>query len=222
MEDRYANVYGIDMPSRKELVAHGRTVPEISEDIGADLVVFQTLPDLVQSCSQFNPAISQFDCSVFTGEYITGGVDRSYLDHVESVRSDNVKNKAKSFGINPEVPLLGGQQSTTFPQNPLQSKPLNGLNGLEAYADSSVYGNGCSGPMSGAESLIGLAPSLEPPNLTNESSSANTNLGLASSFHSSMSLEEAVAAAHQFEEASERNAVESDGAHSEFEGHEFQ
>ncbi|BGP37878.1 amidophosphoribosyltransferase [Rhodotorula kratochvilovae] len=72
---RHPAVYGIDMPSRRELVAHGRTEEEISKYIGADLTIFQTLPDLVKACAQFNPDIQQFDCSVFTGEYVTGGVD---------------------------------------------------------------------------------------------------------------------------------------------------
>ncbi|KAI0067531.1 amidophosphoribosyltransferase [Artomyces pyxidatus] len=90
---RHSNVYGIDMPSRFELVAHGRTTEEIAEAIGADLVIFQTLPDLVASVRQFNPFITSFDCSVFTGEYVTGGVDAAYLDHLEQLRADNVKGK---------------------------------------------------------------------------------------------------------------------------------
>jgi amidophosphoribosyltransferase len=90
---RYPNVYGIDMPSRTELVAHGRTTEQVAEAIGADLVIFQTLPDLVASVRQLNPAIEQFECSVFSGEYVTGGVDAAYLDHLESVRSDNMKTK---------------------------------------------------------------------------------------------------------------------------------
>jgi amidophosphoribosyltransferase len=91
---RYPNVYGIDMPSRAELVAHGRTTDEVAEAIGADLVIFQTLPDLVASVRQVNPAIEQFECSVFSGEYVTGGVDDKYLDHLESIRSDNMKIKS--------------------------------------------------------------------------------------------------------------------------------
>jgi len=91
---RYPNVYGIDMPSRAELVAHGRTTDEIAEAIGADLVIFQTLPDLVASVRQLNPVIERFECSVFSGEYVTGGVDGVYLDHLESTRSDNMKIKA--------------------------------------------------------------------------------------------------------------------------------
>jgi amidophosphoribosyltransferase len=91
---RYPNVYGIDMPSRAELVAHGRTTEQVANAIGADLVIFQTLPDLVASVRQLNPSIEQFECSVFSGEYVTGGVDAQYLDHLESVRSDNMKTKA--------------------------------------------------------------------------------------------------------------------------------
>lgn len=83
------------MPSRAELVAYGRDTEEIAEAIGADLVIFQTLPDLVSSVRQFNTAIETFDCSVFTGEYITGGVDEEYLCGLEKLRGDNVQGKAQ-------------------------------------------------------------------------------------------------------------------------------
>lgn len=92
-DHRYSNVYGIDMPSRAELVAHNRTTEAIATAIGADLVIFQTLPDLISSVRQFNPAIERFDTSVFTGEYVTGGVDEVYLSHLESLRADNAKKK---------------------------------------------------------------------------------------------------------------------------------
>ncbi|KZP21228.1 amidophosphoribosyltransferase [Athelia psychrophila] len=88
---RFSNVYGIDMPSRVELVAHDRDTESIATAIGADLVIFQTLPDLIASVRQFNPSITTFDCSVFTGEYVTGGVDEAYLQHLEGLRADNVK-----------------------------------------------------------------------------------------------------------------------------------
>ena len=86
------------MPSRKELVAYGRDTEAIATAIGADLVIFQTLPDLVESVRQLNPCIEQFDCSVFTGDYVTGGVDEEYLQHVESLRADN--NRARSLNDN--------------------------------------------------------------------------------------------------------------------------
>jgi amidophosphoribosyltransferase len=101
---RYPNVYGIDMPSRSELVAHGRTMEEVAEAIGADLVIFQTLEDLVASVRGLNPSIEKFECSVFSGEYATGGVDQAYLDHLESIRSDNMKSKA---GTAPTTASLG-------------------------------------------------------------------------------------------------------------------
>lgn len=81
------------MPSRTELVAHGRDTKSIASAIGADLVIFQTLPDLVESVRQFNRDITAFDCSVFTGDYVTGDVDEKYLSHLESLRADNVRGK---------------------------------------------------------------------------------------------------------------------------------
>jgi amidophosphoribosyltransferase len=81
------------MPSRKELVAHGRSESEVASHIGADLVIYQKLDDLVESCRAFNKDIEQFDCSVFTGEYVTGGVDEAYIERLERLRSDNAKAK---------------------------------------------------------------------------------------------------------------------------------
>lgn len=103
----YPNVYGIDMPSRFELVANGRTEEEITTAIGADLTIWQTLPDLVAACSQFNSSITEFDCSVFTGNYVTGGVDEAYLAGLESLRSDNAKIKANAQGRPPVVNVNG-------------------------------------------------------------------------------------------------------------------
>ena len=100
------------MPSRFELVAHERTEEQISSYIGADLVIFQTLPDLVASCSQFNPSITEFDCSVFTGKYVTGGVDEAYLAGIETLRSDNnkIKNAAQGRPSVVNVNGAGGNQ----------------------------------------------------------------------------------------------------------------
>jgi len=104
------------MPSRSELVAYERTTEEIAEAIGADLVIFQTLPDLIASVRQFNPSIDTFDCSVFTGEYVTGGVNEEYLNHIESLRADRVKSKMGEGG---PVTLDGAlrERSTTGTPN---------------------------------------------------------------------------------------------------------
>ena len=92
-EVRYPNVYGIDMPVAKELIAHNRTVEEIQELIGADWLVYQDLEDLVHCAQEGNSNIERFDCSVFDGEYLTGDIDQSYLDRLEQARNDASKRK---------------------------------------------------------------------------------------------------------------------------------
>ena len=105
---RFSNVYGIDMPSRHELVAHGKTEEQVAKTIQADLVIYQTLPDLVESVRQLNPAIQQFDCSVFDGQYVTGGVDMQYLQHLETLRSENAQLKKQSRAIQYSLVGAGG------------------------------------------------------------------------------------------------------------------
>ncbi|MFP5345359.1 MAG: amidophosphoribosyltransferase, partial [Gammaproteobacteria bacterium] len=80
---RYPNVYGIDMPSVHELIAHGRTEEEIARAIGADKLIYQDLEDLIEAVRAGNPRITRFDTSCFSGEYVTGGVNQAYLDHLE-------------------------------------------------------------------------------------------------------------------------------------------
>jgi amidophosphoribosyltransferase len=103
---RYPNVYGIDMPSASELVAHGRDEEEICELIGADWLVYQDLDDLVASSHEGNPAVDQFDCSVFDGSYVTGDIDQGYLDRVEAQRNDGVQS-ARLAGSLEEGAVIG-------------------------------------------------------------------------------------------------------------------
>ncbi|PWI35063.1 amidophosphoribosyltransferase [Vibrio albus] len=90
-EIRFPNVYGIDMPSANELIAHGRDSDEIAKMIGADALIYQSLEDLVAAVGLGNQSITQFETSVFNGEYVTGDIDQSYLDFLESLRSDDAK-----------------------------------------------------------------------------------------------------------------------------------
>lgn len=90
---RYPNVYGIDMPSAEELIAHDRDVNEIRDLIGADWLVFQDLDDLVASSCEGNAEITEFDCSVFNGEYVTGDIDQNYLDRIEALRNDDAQTQ---------------------------------------------------------------------------------------------------------------------------------
>lgn len=92
---RYQNVYGIDMPTAEELVAHGRTEAEVAEAIGADRLFFQRLEDLVAAVRKGNPRIRQFDTSCFSGEYVSGGVTAAYLDQVGRARCDGAKERRK-------------------------------------------------------------------------------------------------------------------------------
>ncbi|WP_318484241.1 amidophosphoribosyltransferase [Photobacterium leiognathi] len=92
-EIRFPNVYGIDMPSANELIAHGREVNEISNIIGADGLIFQDLQDLVDAVAEGNPEIKLFETSVFNGNYVTGDVNQEYLEYLDSLRSDDSKQQ---------------------------------------------------------------------------------------------------------------------------------
>ena len=93
------NVYGIDMPAASELIAHGRTIEEIRELIGADWLVYQDLDDLIASAREGNPKIDSFDCSVFNGEYVTGDINEAYLKRLERMRNDDAKKKKGSLQL---------------------------------------------------------------------------------------------------------------------------
>jgi len=83
---KYPNVYGIDMPTRGELVAHGRTDEEVARIIGADHLVYQDVEALKQAIRDINPALKEFEASCFDGCYITGDVTTAYLDRIETLR----------------------------------------------------------------------------------------------------------------------------------------
>ncbi|PHJ42648.1 amidophosphoribosyltransferase [Vibrio sp. PID17_43] len=90
-EVRFPNVYGIDMPSATELIAHGRDNDSICQQIGADALIYQRLEDLVEAVALGNQDIAQFDTSVFNGEYVTGDIDQQYLDFLDGLRNDDAK-----------------------------------------------------------------------------------------------------------------------------------
>ncbi|MGC8119017.1 amidophosphoribosyltransferase [Marinobacter sp. VGCF2001] len=89
---RYPNVYGIDMPSASELIAHDRSVDEVRDLIGADWLIYQELDDLITCVSDVNDDINGWECSVFTGDYITGDVDTAYLAKLEDLRNDEKRS----------------------------------------------------------------------------------------------------------------------------------
>lgn len=99
---RHAHIYGIDLASPSELIAHNREPDIIAKHIGADSVVFQSLDDLIGACASLssytNPKAkvkepSQFEVGVFCGTYITP-VGVGYFEHLEKVRGEGRKLKA--------------------------------------------------------------------------------------------------------------------------------
>ena len=88
---RFPNVYGIDMPTRAELIASYRNDEEIRVEIGADVLVYQDLEALKNSVRCVNSALTQFDTSCFDGKYITGDVSSEYLASIEAARSKPAK-----------------------------------------------------------------------------------------------------------------------------------
>ncbi len=81
----FPNVYGIDMPTRSELICgDGKTDDEVCKILEADAVVYQRLEDLKSALHDMNPAIERFECSCFDGDYVTGDVTEEYLAKLEA------------------------------------------------------------------------------------------------------------------------------------------
>ncbi|MDU7786771.1 MAG: amidophosphoribosyltransferase, partial [Aggregatibacter aphrophilus] len=102
-EIRYPNVYGIDMPTSSELIAFGRDTDEVAKLIGVDKLIFQDLADLTGAVQQENPSIKEFDCSVFTGCYVTGDISEDYLEQIAVQRNDTAKKKREKDSSNLEM-----------------------------------------------------------------------------------------------------------------------
>ncbi|MCU7958771.1 MAG: amidophosphoribosyltransferase [gamma proteobacterium symbiont of Bathyaustriella thionipta] len=89
----YPNVYGIDMPSVDEFIAHNRSIREIEQEIGADWLVYQDLDDLVRAVRKGHGHIKSFDASCFNGKYVTGDITAEYLDRLDERRNDGAKTR---------------------------------------------------------------------------------------------------------------------------------
>ena len=105
---KFPNVYGIDMPSAEELIAHGRDVNEVASAIGADWLIYQDIDDLVAASAEGNPEIPRFDCAVFDGDYVTGDVDQHYLDKIEHARSELARDNPPEGSVAPGAAAIVG------------------------------------------------------------------------------------------------------------------
>jgi amidophosphoribosyltransferase len=83
---RFPNVYGIDMPTKEELIAHERSVEEIRQFIGADQLIYQDVDAMKRVVGALNPKIASFEASCFDGRYITGDVTAEDFATMEAQR----------------------------------------------------------------------------------------------------------------------------------------
>jgi amidophosphoribosyltransferase len=97
---RFPNVYGIDMPTRAELIAAHRSEEEVAREIGADALVYQDLDALKEAVRRCNPKLTSFETSCFDGHYITGDITVDYL------RSIEVRRNAKRDSGDDDAPQL--------------------------------------------------------------------------------------------------------------------
>ena len=104
---RFPNVYGIDMPTRDELIATGRSDEQIAREIGADELIYQDLDALIDDVRSVNPRVTSFEASCFSGNYITGDVTREYLEGVEAQRNDSNKRAALAASSQLDLNLEG-------------------------------------------------------------------------------------------------------------------
>ncbi|MFN7711078.1 MAG: amidophosphoribosyltransferase, partial [Curvibacter sp.] len=91
---RYPNVYGIDMPTVEELVAHGRTVEEVRQIIGADALIYQDVDAMKQAIGQLNGRLSGFDASCFDGVYVTGDIQAEDIARMNASRVKTGEDEA--------------------------------------------------------------------------------------------------------------------------------
>lgn len=107
-----AHIYGIDLASSSELIAHHRDTNAIAKIIGADDVIYQTLPDLEAACAALSPrdpATQKFEVGVFCGRYVTP-VDDSYFEHIERVRGESRKLKVVESARKAVVQGVAGER----------------------------------------------------------------------------------------------------------------
>jgi amidophosphoribosyltransferase len=102
---RFPNVYGIDMPTRAELIAAHRSEDEVATEIGADALIYQDLDALIEAVRSVNPKLGNFEASCFDGRYVTGDVTADYL-HVVETRRDAQRDAEDDEGAQLDLNLV--------------------------------------------------------------------------------------------------------------------
>lgn len=94
----FPNVYGIDMPTRSELLCgDGKSAEEVAKILGADAVIYPPVEDLNKVLCDMNPSVESFDCSCFDGRYVTGDITPEYLDALDA-KAAAAKTAVKAAG----------------------------------------------------------------------------------------------------------------------------
>jgi len=114
-----AHIYGIDLATSSELIAHHRSQSDIAKIIGADAVIYQQLPDLEAACAALSPrdpATQKFEAGVFSGRYITP-VDDGYFQHLEKIRGERQKAKVEESARRAVVEGRAGDEQIRMAKN---------------------------------------------------------------------------------------------------------
>lgn len=156
-------IYGIDMPSSQELVAFNRTTEEVAEEIGADRLIYQNLPDLIESCRKFNPSITEFDVSVFDGQYITKDVDANYFAELERQRHNRTGGVADNGMSTCASSIENGPESPTISTVP--------LNAMKQFGEEFGSNSTCDSPVAASPAR----PDAETMGLHNNFSGHTSN-----------------------------------------------
>ena len=90
---RFPNVYGIDMPTSAELIAHGRSIEEIRQFIGADALIYQDVAAMKRVVAALNPKLDGFEASCFDGHYVTGDISAAEFDAMASQRAAQTEDE---------------------------------------------------------------------------------------------------------------------------------
>ena len=90
---RYPNVYGIDMPTPTELVAHNRTVEQIQHIIGCDALIYQDVDGMKRAIGKLSTRIKDFDASCFDGVYVTGDITSEDIARLNESRVSEDENQ---------------------------------------------------------------------------------------------------------------------------------
>lgn len=124
---RHSHIYGIDLANSDELIAYSKTSTEVATAIGADTVIYQTLPDLVAACVELSPPgrDCHFESGVFSGCYVTGVPD-GYFEHLALVRGETNRSKTSKSQVIGRVDLQTTHHTLVTPNG--QDINLHNLN----------------------------------------------------------------------------------------------